>query len=79
MQHATKTWLWTIVAGDIDQSHDCRKNSPVSVKNQEQSGVTTVTSTLAIGTDGQPQLIHRIMKALGKAIFFILAEKVPYT
>ena len=29
MQHATKTWLLTIVAGDIDQPHDCRKNSPV--------------------------------------------------
>ena len=37
------------LAGDIDQSQ-------WSVKNQEHSCITTVTSTLATGTDGQPQL-----------------------
>ena len=41
-----------LVAGDIDEWYDCRKSSHMSVKNQKQSGVTAVTSTLAIGTDG---------------------------
>ena len=67
-----------LVAGNIDESHDCRKSSHVSVKNQEQSGVTAVTSTPAIGTDGQPQLIHRIMKAAGTAHFdFYFSRKSP--
>ena len=39
-------------------------NSPVEC---EEPGtiITTVTSTLATGADGKPQLIQRIMKALG--------------
>ena len=58
----------TIVAGNIDQLHDhmhVEKTAQWNVKNKEQSCVTTVTSTLANWTDGQPQLTQRIMKALG--------------
>ena len=43
-----------IAAGNIDQWHYCRKNSPVEC---EQSNISTVTSTLTTGSDGWPQLI----------------------
>ena len=85
MQHPTQTWLLTVVAGDINQSHDCRKTAQWSVKSQEHSCVTTVTSTLATGTDGQPQLIQRTMKALGMAnlfplpLFFLCIESLQAT
>ena len=104
MQHATKTWLWTIVslvpsaspiflllavrlfctASDrklgrpgneanyssrrywsIAWPHACRKNRPVECEELGTILRTTVTSTLANWTDGQPQLIQRIMKASG--------------
>ena len=70
MQHDTKTWLLTILAGTIDQSHDCsqgkkkkKKNTPVEC---EEPG-TILNNYNDLNTShwvGQPQLIQRIMKAL---------------